>query len=323
MDISECISLCPSCLKNVGKEKEICPICQSPLSLENRPHQLAAGSALNGKYYIGKALGESPLSISYIGLDLTKNQKVIIKEFFPKENTSRHEDGYTVVPNDENADGEYSFDTKKTRFIERINNLAFFRRYKGIVNLLDKFEENDTFYKVMEFTKGVSLSKVYENNKPFLPDDLLDILEPVFMVTDAFNTERILHGAISPENIIVTDEGAMLLDLAEDLELCKKEAVSSSYYAPEYFMDWEEIASQADIYSLAAVYYKGITGITPPLSQVRIKGDILELPSIISKKININLESVMLKGLSVNPRKRYDKASRFYDDLVSAILNRK
>lgn len=324
MNLSEYRSLCPLCLKKVGEEKELCPNCQGSLGSENQPHQLAVGSALGGKYYVGRAMEESTQSITYIGLDLTKNQKVMIKEFYPRKNALRQADGYTVVPNEEmnGAYSEYSFHEGKAYFKERIRNLAFFRRCKGIAAFLEDFEENGTVYKVTEYEEGVTLSRAFEKRgAPFPADELLMLLEPVFMAVNAFNEEHIVHGGISPDTILVTEDGARLLDFADEVTQKGNKTRNSSYLAPEQIADtYPGVDSWTDIYSLAAVFYRGITG-NPPLNAGNRAGwDNMRVPTELNKQISIQIENAVLKGLSVNPSRRYKKASRFYDDLVSAAV---
>lgn len=323
MDVLECRGLCPSCLKKVGEEKEFCPECQGLLGAENLPHQLAVGSALGGKYYVGRVIEEAAQSITYIGLDLTKNQRVMIKEFYPAGSALRQADRYTVVP-DENANGaysEYSFDNAKAYFTERIKNLAFFRRCKGVVAFLEDFEENGTVYKVMEFEEGVTLSRVYEQRGAAIPaDELLMLLEPVFMAVNAFNEAHIVHGGIDPDHIIVTQEGGMLLDFADEVTHREAEMQKSSYFAPEQIIDaYFSVDSWTDIYSLAAVFYRGITGRPPLGAKSRADWDNMQVPTELNRQVNIKTENAVLKGLSVDPGKRYRKASQFYDDLVGAV----
>ncbi len=324
MNVLECRNLCPSCLKKVEEEKEICPECQGLVSAENLPHQLAVGSALGGKYYVGRVIEETAQSITYIGLDLTKDQKVMIKEFYPAGIVLRQADRYTVVP-DENANGTYagySFDKAKAYFVERIKNLAYFRSCKGVVAFLEDFEENGTVYKVMEFEEGVPLSRVYEQRGAAIPaDELLMLLEPVFMAVNAFNEARIVHGGINPDHIIVTQEGGRLLDFADEVFHKKAGAQSSSYFAPEQITDTSfSVDSWTDIYSLAAVFYRGITGRPPLNAKNRAGWDNMQMPTELNRKININTENAVLKALSVNPGRRYGKASQFYDDLVSSVI---
>lgn len=319
MELSELRSLCPSCMKKV-ENAELCPFCQSHIRFDNQPHQLATGSALGGKYYVGRAIGENPQGITYMGLDLTKNQRVIIKEFYSEENALRQTDRYTVAPN-ENTGGAETFNAEKEIFIERSNKLAFFRRYKGVVQLLDKFEENGTAYKVLEYEEGMSLSRIYEKRGAAFPaDELLLLLEPVFMAVNAFNEERVVHGGINPDNIIVTNEGARLLDFVAEVFRGQYETQNLSYFAPEQIADADPIEPWTDIYSLAAVYYKGITGIAPLNVKKRIAWYKLETPTALNGQINLNVERAVLKALSVTPNHRYKTASQFYDDLVSALL---
>lgn len=323
MDVLECRGLCPSCLKKVGEENEICPHCGGLLGAENLPHQLAVGSALGGKYYVGRAVEESAQSITYLGLDLTKKQRVRIKEFYPRENALRLADRYTVVPG-EHTQGTYagySFEKAKAYFTERIRNLAFFRSCKGVVAFLEDFEENGTVYKVMEYEAGTPLSQVYGQRETFPADELLMLLEPVFMAVNAFNEAHIVHGGISPDSILVTEEGGRLLDFADEVYQREKEAQNSSYLAPEQITDVTfDAEAWTDIYSLAAVFYRGITGRPPLNAKNRAGWDNMQLPTELNKKINVKTENAVLKGLSVNPGRRYKKASRFYDDLVGAAV---
>lgn len=323
MDISECRNLCPSCMKNAGEEKGICPHCKSSLASENPPHCMAEGSSLNGKYYVGKTVGETSRSITYLGLDLTKNQRVIIKEFYPGENALRQADKYTVAFNDKTVNADV-FYKEKSDFVTRTRNLAFFRRYKGVVAMLDDFDENGTSYRVLEYTQGVLLSEIFQKRGTFFPpDELLMLLESVFIAVNAFNEEHVVHGKINPDNIIVTQDGAMLLDCAENIFPKEDELRNSGYFAPEQVADVGGTDSWTDIYSLTAVYYKGVAGVTPPPAVKRIEWDRLVMPTSLNKGLSVKLESAILKGLSVDAKQRYKRASQLYDDLVDAVLNQR
>lgn len=320
MDLSECRGLCPSCLKAAGTA-EICPFCGNPRRLDNAPRLLAVGSALGGRYYVGRAVAHSAQSVSYIGLDLIGNRRVIVREFFPEKKAARLADRYTVGYDPSRVPGDV-YHEEKTRFAERTGKLALFRRYKGIVAFLDRFEENGTVYGVSEYPDGAPLSVIFEQrDAPFSPEELLSLMEPVFMAVDAFNTEWVVHGGISPERIVVTDEGARLLDLSDGSPLAANQVSHSGYIAPELFSATGEPGPWTDLYALAAVFYKGITGLAPLPAKMRTGMDPLKLPSSLNPRIGVLTESALLKGLSMNPKERYKHASRFYDDLVYAALN--
>ncbi|MCM1299397.1 MAG: hypothetical protein NC228_07545, partial [[Eubacterium] siraeum] len=348
MNLSDYNSLCPSCLKPIADDNNFCVGCGCPISYENKPHQLAVCSALNGKYYVGKALKEDKSGISYLGLDLTEERKVIIKEFYPKGLVKRLQDGYTVEPGgiaeeigksdaaelwdgyapepDENGETEKApekslpdpakaaeFDKGRSEFADKASDMAYFRRYKGLAAMLDSFEENGTVYKVLEYTEGKPLSALYDEEGAIDPEELLVLLEPVFMVVNAFNEVQKVHGGINPDNIIVTDEGARLMDFADDLLWQEAEADKSGYYAPEQYDGHiktgpHDIGPCTDIYSLAAVYYRGITGMPPAVAKKRISWDALSMPTTLNKKINVDTDMAVIKALSVEPSKRYRMA---------------
>ena len=77
------IDLCMGCMEEhngIGP----CPHCG--LVQENyevKFYQLVPGTILNGKYLVGKVMGEGGFGITYIGYDLNLQIKVAIKEYFP------------------------------------------------------------------------------------------------------------------------------------------------------------------------------------------------------------------------------------------------
>src|SRR5258708_20681992 len=56
------------------------------------------GTKLTSNYLIGKKLGQGGFGITYIGYDFAATLRVAIKEYFPREISTRAGDGHTVSP---------------------------------------------------------------------------------------------------------------------------------------------------------------------------------------------------------------------------------
>lgn len=72
---------CYNCMKELKRESKYCPYCGKESSASNPPHQLAAGTMLNGKYLIGNAIGEGGFGITYVGFDTTLEIKVAVNNY--------------------------------------------------------------------------------------------------------------------------------------------------------------------------------------------------------------------------------------------------
>lgn len=149
-------TLCLSCMKDAGEKFETCPFCGAAAKVENQFHQLAPGSVLNGRFVVGKTLGQGGFGITYAGYDLTVDTKVAIKEFYPDGGVSRQKDLYTILPYSEKKTEEL-FTDGKAKFLKEAQKLAKFTDTEGIVQVKDYFEENGTAYIVMEYVEEPTL----------------------------------------------------------------------------------------------------------------------------------------------------------------------
>jgi len=135
-----------------------CQYCGVELSkaTQSRSFAFPIGVKLaRGKYTIGKVLGHGGFGITYMGADVPLSRPVAIKELFP-EGCLRN--GTTVQPTRISTS---DFAYMKQRFLDEARLLASFN-HPGIVKVYDFFEENNTAYMVMEYLKGIPLSKLPE-----------------------------------------------------------------------------------------------------------------------------------------------------------------
>ena len=88
------VNYCFGCMEHI--ESYPCPHCgYAPGSVS--AYALRPGTILRGKYLVGKVLGQGGFGITYIGLDLSLQHKVAIKEFYPANCVSRETGTNRVV----------------------------------------------------------------------------------------------------------------------------------------------------------------------------------------------------------------------------------
>ena len=75
---------CVNCMGEIAKEEKVCHHCGYDTAGHVQPvNALRAETILNGRYLVGRVLGQGGFGITDVGYDLTLGIKVAIKEYFP------------------------------------------------------------------------------------------------------------------------------------------------------------------------------------------------------------------------------------------------
>ncbi len=228
------------------------------------------------EYEIVRVLGQGGFAITYLAKDHYRDQEVALKEYFPTGYAVRAS-GMRVGP----APGSReTFDWGFRRFLDEARVQAKFR-HPNIPVLHRYFRTNGTAYVAMEYVKGSSLSDVLASRgslplakwRPWV-DRLLDALEHV-------HGHDYLHRDITPRNILIreTDDQPVLIDFGAAriaTEERTRTVVLTEAYAPmEQHSKRAKQGPFTDIYSLAAVSYRVLSGKLPPSAPDRAVDDEL------------------------------------------------
>lgn len=323
--------LCMGCMSKVENKAVPCPHCgwqdnQQELS----PHQLPPQTILNGKYLLGRVLGEGGFGITYLGWDLNLDMKVAIKEFYPTGFVTR-ETTHTSTVTPFSGDKREAYSSGLDKFVGEAKSLAKFYNLPGIVSVKDFFKENGTAYIVMEYIEGITLKQYLQKEGGRLPVyQVLEWVKPLIISLSQMHASNIIHRDISPDNIMITPEGNLkLLDFGAARNISTDGAKSLSVllkpgYAPEE--QYRTRGSQGpwtDVYALCATIYKAITGETPPESMERMHEDSLVPPSRMDIPLTEVQESVLIKGLAVLQKNRYQNMGELYEGLNAFFLDQK
>ena len=202
--------LCLGCMKVQTRGETQCPYCGfDAQKYEKNTRWLPLQHILDGKYLLGKVIGEGGFGITYIGWDLNMEVRVAIKEYFPVGLASRElsdSSRYTISALTGEKQNYYRHGLQK--FTEEARSLAKFYQLDGIVSVKDFFYENETAYMVMEYVDGVTMKEYLNAHGGRLAAaETLQLLEPVIRSLEVIHREQIIHRDISPDNLMITREG--------------------------------------------------------------------------------------------------------------------
>lgn len=320
------VQFCPGCLRDTEFENGVCAKCGFDMNgYTVMPHHLVPGTLVKQRYKIGRVLGEGGFGITYIGIDTVLNLKVAIKEFYMSGYVNRNHD---ASPNVFATLGTHrdTFEKNREKFLNEARVLAQFYGEAGIVGVRDFCEENGTAYIIMDFLNGVDLKTYLEQKGRLAPEDAVKLLMPVMTSLQHVHAEGIIHRDISPDNIMVMEDGSTkLLDFGAAREISQTDIKSLSVilkpgYAPEeQYRSKGRQGPWTDVYALAATLYKCIVGATPDDAMERMYRDRLPSPAAADAACPIAISNVIIKGLAVRQADRYQDVASFLADLKTAM----
>jgi hypothetical protein len=289
-----------------------CPECgyQEGVTARSMLH-LAPGTWLVGRYRTGKLLGQGGFGATYLGWDDRLQVKVAVKEFFPVHLVARVPNGnamqlYTAERSEAFAEGIH-------KFLDEARTLARLRDVREIVGVQDYFEDNGTAYLVMELLQGQTMKKyIADQGGKIDYRKALSILMPIMKALHEVHELGLVHRDISPDNIFMSNSGgAKLLDFGAAREAAGAGSggmtviLKPGYAPPEQYFSDSRQGPWTDVYALSATFYCAITGRPPADSTKRVEQDTLALPSAVGIAIPPELEKVLLTGLALGRRERY------------------
>ena len=311
-------NICGNCFEETLNDRGICTRCgyDGAANREKYPLALPAGSILNGRYIIGKVLGQGGFGITYMAKDHQTGQTVAIKEFFPDAMATRT--SHTTVTPLTGEKGE-NFAYGKNTFLNEAKTMAEFIGNPNIVRVYSYFEENGTGYFVMEYVDGRSFQEILKENFGRVSwEEALKILLPVMDALTTVHEKGIIHRDIAPDNICIAKDGTVkLLDfgaaryslgnVSQSLDVVLRHG-----FAPkEQYKRHGRQGPYTDIYALGATLYYAITGSRPDDAIERLDEDTLPLPSTLGANVTPWQEDVILKAMAIQPEDRYQSVKDF------------
>jgi serine/threonine protein kinase len=286
---------------------------------------LPPGATL-GNYAVERLLGQGGFGITYLARHVKLGRPAAIKEYFPGDLALRQGD----LVRSRAAQLEPPYNLGRTRFLEEARILARIQ-HPNIVRVTDFFEVNGTAYIVMDYEEGESYTDLLRRRKTVDEKTLLDIALPLLSGLATLHGAGIIHRDIKPANIYLREDGSpVLLDFgaarqAIGIQTKTLTAMLTPGYAPieQYYSKSDRQGPWTDLYALAAVLYRSVTGKLPPESILRSdsllrqEADPLKPAAVVAAAhYSAAFLTAIDRGLEVLEKARYRTAHEFANALV-------
>lgn len=231
--------------------------------------------------------------------------------------------------------GIRSFASKRARArFGREVALAARLTHPNIARIYDSGLRSGIYYYAMELVEGLHLDR-YVWEMGLDRGRILTLMKKVCEAMAFAHSKGVVHRDLKPSNILVTSDGEPhILDfgLAKTSEKVRADLTISiegevagtpGYMSPEQAAgNMEAVDERSDVYSLGVILYQLLTGKMPhdlsgsPYQVIKrkVEEDIIP-PRRAAATIDRDLEYLLLKALSRDPRERYGAAADFAEDI--------
>ena len=300
--------LCGKCFNELN-DGNICNNCGFDNShLKREPIYLPYKDVLKDKYLVGAVQGRDSDSVTYLGYDLEQNKQILIREFLPKGIANRLEDNKLVHVRQKFINEYTSYEKA---FVKLWSVMLELQNLSASVPCYDVFEENSTDYAILEKIDGVELREYLLR----VPNGYVNwenarvMFMPVLTTIEALHSKGIVHGSITPENLLLCADGKVRLKpfcitQAYDAKTPIEFLPNDGYTALEQYDNNQRISRATDIYSFSACIYRALVGANPPDAISREANDKLMIPNDIAEGIPPYVIKAMGAGLQVHPERR-------------------
>lgn len=322
------MKLCMGCMNQIEEHLFTCPYCGfNETTLRQESYYLDPGTVVGGKYIVGRVLSYGGHTVSYLGMDAEANRKVIVKEYLPSDFSTRSEGEKEVTIY--SGDGQEQFEQGVTNFLNEANRIQQLQNPEGIARIYDCVVENETGYVISEYIEGHTLKEILDSGKKYSAEEARVFIKNILKGLSKVHQLNIVHCDISPEAIMVTDSGDIkLLDFGATRYVTTANSKSLSIILKRGYAPEEQYRSRGirgpwtDVYALAAVMYRMITGMVPPESVERVLVDEIKEPSKLGISISENVENALMNALNVYQEERTPSAEIFLKELNSRNVQR-
>lgn len=298
-------------IKSIIAERHSAKAAERLRSLRPDPH----GRVLGG-YKIIKVLGEGNLGI------------VFLAERADQETVGRYALKILKLSSVDDEDRQ-----EYTRRFTQEAQAAARVRHPNIVAIVEWgiAEEENIPFLVMEYIIGPSLREYIYQGMAQTYEQKTAILRQLAQALAAMHEHQITHRDIKPDNVIVSDDGRVIVTDFGIARLPESELTMTStvlgtpaYLSPEGF-ESAKVDHRSDIFSFGVVAYELFLQRKPfiahsiPVLAHHIRTKAPVAPRAIDAQFPLALQAIIAKCMKKNKNERYPSARELIDDLTAYL----
>ena len=263
-------------------------------------------AAVEDRYRIERELGAGGMATVYLATELKHERQVALKVLRT----------------------ELSLVLGAERFLTEIRITAHLD-HPHILPLIDSGTVDGFLYYVLPYVHGESLRTLLAREGQLGFAEALAIARQVASALDYAHRQGVIHRDVKPENILIREGEAMLMDFG--IALAMREAGGTrlteaglslgtpQYMSPEQATGDHHLDGRTDEYSLAAVFYEMLAGeppVTGPTAQAIIAKLLIERPTplrVVRDTVPEEVSRVVTKALAKTPADRFGTSVEFID----------
>lgn len=211
-----------------------------------------AGRVIAGRYTLREELGRGGMGLVWRAQDETLDREVAVKEVVVPAHLTEEEREQAHVR------------------IRREGQTAARIPHPAVITIHDVVDFDERPWIVMELIRGRSLQKRLQTDGPVTPDHAHAIAATVLGALDAAHQMGVVHRDVKPANILLADDGRIILTdfgiafLTAGTALTRTGALigSPEYMAPEC-LEHEKALPGSDLWSLGATLHAAVDGSSP------------------------------------------------------------
>lgn len=236
-----------------------------------------AGTKVAGRYLLQETIGKGGMGVVWRAWDERLERQVAVK---------------FSHPDDDRATQQLM---KEARNAGRLH-------HANIVGVFDCDHDADTCWIVMEYVPARSLAQLVTERGPLPPAEAGAIGGQIAAALAKSHSEGVVHGDVTPENILVTGEGiARLTDFGISRALWSEATRTTTgvvrgkprYLAPE-LVKGKPADEKSDVFSLGATLYAAVEGQSP-------YGQAEHPMAYVARAIEGHIEPMVRAGLLTGP----------------------